>query len=224
MLQKTDPPIRSLAVHTQVHSRAGQVQEIGCFRHCVLLQPMHTAALPDERDFRSIPSCRSRCLGQQPSSSPRGNLSPDCFRKSAPEHALDHSFVGLQKWLSGKVGGEGAVQKAGCAVAFDFRLGKWQEIDHLHPSREGIRRNRSAKKICRTCNQKAPRSCILVDRLLQRKDQIRVALDLVDHCGLVAPEETNGILSGELQQDAVVKREKGESLFVRDAPGESGLA
>ena len=223
MLQKTDPPIRSLAVHTQVRSKAGQGLEIGCFRRCVLHQPI----LPLCRMSAisgAYPTCRSRCLGQQPSSSPRGNLSPDCFRKSAPEHALDHTFVGLQKWLSGKVGGEGAVQKAGCAVAFDFRLGKWQETDHLHPSRDGIRRNRSAKKICRTCNQKAPRSCILVDRLLQRKDQIRVALDLVDYCGLVAPEETNGILSGELQQDAVVKREKGESLFVRDAPGESGLA
>lgn len=99
--------------------------------------------------------------------------------------------------------------------AFDLGPRQRQHLDGFHPAGEAVGDSWQGQHVRRAGEQKPTRTImiILVDRFLDRQQQVRRALDLVNDGPVQAPDEAGRIGLGGLQDRLIVEREIGSTGF-----------
>lgn len=94
--------------------------------------------------------------------------------------------------------------KEGRSTAVDLGLRQRQHPERFHPSGKTVGDPRQGQHIGRASEEKSTRAIILVDRLLDREEQIRCALDLIDDGSIQAPDEPGWISLRSFEHGLVV--------------------
>jgi hypothetical protein len=107
----------------------------------------------------------------------------------------------------------------------DLRLGERPELDPPDPPGQRLRDPRGGENVRRARQQKPPGRRFLVDRLLDRVEEVGGQLDLVDqHRSAQPSDEPVGIDAGSLTSGLVVQRDDlGRVLARDDLLGEGAL-
>ena len=104
-----------------------------------------------------------------------------------------------------------------------FRLGQGQETDNSHTAGERVRDTRQGHQIRRPGEQKPPRPWVSVYRGLERQEESRRTLNLVDHRPIKIPHEAYGVGRGSIQDGSVVECDEWKAVG-RDLPRQRGFS
>ena len=150
-------------------------------------------------DVAQIARQDRREIGSQPILPPSLIVAADRLRKPAEQDELDQIVADDRVPLALGLSFEEALEE-GRRPAFDLGLCQRQHLDGLHPSGQAVGDPRQGQHVRRSGEQESPRPIVLVDRLLDRQQQVGGALDFVDDGSVQAPDEAGRIGLSRLRE------------------------
>ena len=157
-------------------------------------------ALDDRLDIVEMPV---------PPAAPAGT--GQCLGVAAREDGLHEAVADNRVSECRGLARERVVEKVGSHAA-QFRLGQGQQTDDAHAARQRIRDAWQRHQVGGAGEQEPPGAWIGVDGSLDRHDQVRRALNLVDDRAVDAAHETDGIDQGGLEGGGVVQCYEGDGI------------
>ena len=142
---------------------------------------------------------------------------------AAAQHALDQRLAhggraGLEDAAS-----EGLVDPVGLAQGH-FALRQGQQRQGFHPPRQGIGHGGQCHQVGRPGEQEAARAAIFIHAFLDGQQQLRRALDFVDHGANEAAHHPDRVFPRRQQGQAIVQGQIAQALLLRNMPYQRGFA
>src|SRR5262249_29246754 len=109
--------------------------------------------------------------------------------------------------------------------AHEFALGKWPERLNFDPASERVRHPRKHEDICRACEEEPAGNTVAVDFGLDRDEEFRGSLHLVDNNWTVnIGQEARGIDARGSEGRGIIQRDVLASPSFRNLPDERAFA
>ncbi|MCY1535846.1 hypothetical protein D9M68_712700 [compost metagenome] len=102
-------------------------------------------------------------------------------------------------------------------------LGQGQQLQRLHAAGQRIGHGGQGHQVGRPRQQKPPRAAVLVHTFLDRQQQLRRALDFIDHCAIQPTNQARRIFPGRQKRYLIVQRQIAHP-FLRHLPDQRRLA